>query len=188
MQKYFGALTIVLLLGMVWGRILLLRRKGINAIKFGGIDKEDFLIPPFAFFYFYVVFAAAFNLPSAGRQEFFHSEAVSWIGAFFCLAGLIFVFLSIVSFGRSFRVGIDTDRPDKLITTGIFAFSRNPIYVAFGFILLGQFLLFSNWILLVFIFAALWLIHRQVSREENYLRDHYGEQYSEYCGQVRRYL
>lgn len=122
MQKYFGALTIVLLLGMVWGRVLLLRGQRIEAMRFGRIDKKDFLIPPFAFFYFYVVFAAAFNLPSVSRQVFFHSEAVSLIGAFFCSAGLIFLFLSIVSFGKSFRIGIDTDRPDKLITTGIFCF------------------------------------------------------------------
>ena len=188
MQRYFSALTIVLLLGMVWGRALLLRVKGIKAVKFGGTDKKDFLIPPFALFYFYIVFAAAFNFPSVSRQEFFRSVAVSWIGALFCLAGLIFVFLSLVSFGRSFRVGIDQDRPDKLVTTGIFAISRNPIYVAFGFILLGQFLIFSNWILLVYIFAALWLINRQVTREECYLRAHYGGQYSEYCGRVRRYL
>jgi protein-S-isoprenylcysteine O-methyltransferase Ste14 len=188
MQKYFGALTIVLLLGMVWGRALLLRRKGIKAVKFGETDKKDFLIPPFALFYFYMVFAAAFNFISVSRQEFFDSEIVSLIGAFFCLAGLIFVFLSLVSFGRSFRVGIDQDRPDKLVTTGIFAISRNPIYVAFGFILLGQFLIFSNWILLVYIFAATWLINRQVLREENFLSAHYGEQFSEYRSQVRRYL
>lgn len=188
MQMYFGALTIVMLLGMVLGRALLMKGKGIKAIKFGGTDKKDFLIPPFALFYFFVVFAAAFKLPSVSRQEFFHSETVSWIGVLFCLAGLIFVFLSLVSFGRSFRVGIDQDRPDKLVTTGIFAFSRNPIYVAFGSILLGQFLLFSNWILLVYLFAAIWLFHRQVLREEIFLRDHYGEQYSKYCRQVRRYL
>ena len=32
---------------------------GIQAMKFGEIDKKDFLIPPFAFFYFYIVFGAA---------------------------------------------------------------------------------------------------------------------------------
>jgi hypothetical protein len=37
-------------------------------------------------------------------------------------------------------VGIDVDRADKLVTTGIFALSRNPIYVAFGCVLIGQFL------------------------------------------------
>ena len=50
MQRYFGALTIVLLLGMVLIRALLMRRKGIKAIHFGEIDKKDFLIPPFALF------------------------------------------------------------------------------------------------------------------------------------------
>jgi hypothetical protein len=42
-----------------------------------------------------------------------------------------------------------TDHADKLVTTGVFAFSRNPIYVAFGCVLLGQFLVFPDWILLV---------------------------------------
>ena len=188
MQRYFGALTILLLLGMVWGRVLMLRGKGIKAFKFGGVDKKDFLIPPFALFYFYLVFAAAFNFPSVSRQEFFRSEIISWIGAIFCLAGLIFFFLSLISFGKSFRVGIDEDCPDKLVTSSIFAISRNPIYVAFGFILLGQFLLYPNWILLVYLFAASWLINRQVLREEIFLKDHYGEQYSEYSRRVRRYL
>jgi protein-S-isoprenylcysteine O-methyltransferase Ste14 len=188
MQRYFGALTIVLLLGMVWLRVLLMRRKGIKAVNFGEIDKKDFLIPPFALFYFYLVFAAAFNLPTVSRQELVHSEIVSWAGVLFCLAGLFLLFLSLVSFGRSFRVGIDQNHPDKLVTTGIFAFSRNPIYVAFWFVLLGQFFVFSNWILLVYLIAATWLFHRQVSREEEYLRDHYGQQYSEYCDRVRRYL
>ena len=188
MQGYFGALTIVLLVGMVWLRALLMRRKGIKAMNFGKIDKKDFLIPPFAFFYFYIVFAAAFNFPTVSRQEFFHSGVVSWVGVLLCLAGLFLLFLSLISFGNSFRVGIDPDRPDKLVTTGIFAFCRNPIYVAFGFVLFGQFLVFSNWILLAYMVAAIWLFHRQVSREEEYLRNRYGQQYSEYCNRVRRYL
>ena len=188
MQGYLGALTIVLLLGMVLTRALLMRRKGIKAIHFGEIDKKDFLIPPFAIFYFYVVFAAAFDLPTVSRQEFFHSEIVSWIGVLFCQAGLLLLILSLISFGKSFRVGIDQDHPDELVTFGVFAFSRNPIYVAFGLVLLGQFLIFPNWILLVYMVAAIWLFHRQVLREEAYLRSHYGQQYSEYCDRVRRYL
>jgi protein-S-isoprenylcysteine O-methyltransferase Ste14 len=188
MQRYCGALTIVLMLGMVWGRVLLMRRAGVKAMNFGKIDKKDFLIPPFALFYFYLVFAAAFDLPTVSRQEFFHSDIVSWVGVLLCLAGLVMLFLSLVSFGRSFRVGIDQDHPDKLVTTGVFAISRNPIYVGFGFVLLGQFLVFSNWILLAYMAAAIWLFNRQIAREEEYLRGHYGRQYSEYSDHVRRYL
>lgn len=188
MPGYFAALTIVLLLGMVVTRVLLMRRAGIGAMHFGKIDKTDFLIPPFAFFYFYTVFAAAFNWPTVSKQAFFHSEILSWVGVFLCLAGLILLFLSLVSFGRSFRVGIDADHAGELITTGVFAFSRNPIYVAFGFVLLGQFLVFSNWILLMYLGAAAWLVHRQALREEAFLKQHYDQEYLEYCRRVRRYL
>src|SRR6516225_4123374 len=48
MPKYFGALTIVILLGMVLTRVFLLKRQGIKAMKLGSTDKTDFLIPPLA--------------------------------------------------------------------------------------------------------------------------------------------
>lgn len=188
MQGYMAALTLALLLGMVLIRVFLLRRAGTSAVHFGKLDKTDFLIPPFAFFYFYSVFAAAFNLPSVSTQTFFQSEVVSWVGAFLCIVGLVFLLLSLLSFGKSFRVGIDVDRSDKLVTTGIFALSRNPIYVAFGCVLFGQFLVFPNWILLVYLAAGIWLFHRQVVREEEFLKGHYGQDYVEYCKRVRRYL
>jgi protein-S-isoprenylcysteine O-methyltransferase Ste14 len=188
MQRYFAALTIVLMLGMVLTRVLLMRKKGIAAMNFGKIDRKDFLIPPIALFYFYLVFAAAFQLPTVSRQQFFHSEPIAWVGVLFCLAGLLLLLWSLVSFGKSFRVGIDTEHPDKLITSGVFAFSRNPIYLAFAFILLGQFLILSNWILLVFLGAGTWLFNRQVLLEEDYLKKHYGQEYPEYCNRVRRYL
>jgi protein-S-isoprenylcysteine O-methyltransferase Ste14 len=95
---------------------------------------------------------------------------------------------SLVSFGQSFRVGIDTEHPGKLITTGVFALSRNPMYMAFALIMLGQFLIFSNWIPLVYLVAAIWLFHRQVIREEGFLKQHYGQEYVDYCNRVRRYV
>ena len=188
MQGYLAALTIVLFLGIVLTRVYLLRRAGTRAMHFGRLDKTDFLIPPFALFYFYTVFAAAFNLPRVSTQTFFHSELLSWVGILLCIVGLVLLLLSLVAFGKSFRVGIDVDHADKLVTTGVFAFSRNPIYVAFGLVLFGQFLVFPNWVLLVYLAAGIWLFHRQVLREEEFLRQHYGQAYLEYCRRVRRYL
>lgn len=188
MTRYFAVLTVLLMLGMVLTRVFLMRKRGIEAMKFGKIDRTDFLIPPFALFYFYLIFAHAFNLPTVSTQQFFHSEIVSWVGVLFCLAGLLLLFWSLVSFGQSFRIGIDNEHPDKLITSGVFAFTRNPIYVAFACILLGQFLIFPNWILLVYLVAGVWLFHRQVLREEEYLKKHYGNEYLEYSNRVRRYL
>jgi protein-S-isoprenylcysteine O-methyltransferase Ste14 len=187
-EKYLGALTLVLLLAMVLIRVRLMKRKGIQAMHFGKLDKKDFLIPPFALFYLYIVFAAAFDWPTTARHRLFESELTAWAGVLCCLTGLILLFLSLVSFGKSFRVGIDQDRPSVLMTTGVFAVTRNPIYVAFWFVLLGQFLLFSNLIPLVCLAAGTWLLHRQVLREEEFMRRHYGQEYSDYCRRVRRYL
>lgn len=188
MQRYFGALTIILLLATVCARVLLMKRRGTKAMHFGNIDKKDFLIPPFALFYFYIVFAAAFNWPTVARRELFRAGIIAWIGVFCCLAGLLLLALSLVSFGKSFRVGIDTDHSDKLVTNGIFAYTRNPIYVAFAFVLLGEFLIFSSPLLLIYLVAAILLFHRQVLREEEFMRQRYGAQYSDYCARVRRYL
>jgi protein-S-isoprenylcysteine O-methyltransferase Ste14 len=188
MPGYLAAATIVLLIGMVLTRVFLLRRSGTRAMHFGNIDKKDFLIPPFALFYFYTVFGAAFGWPLLGGRRFFQSEAVAWIGAALCLVGLVILLLSLISFGRSFRVGIDVDHPDELVTTGVFAWSRNPIYVGFFIVLVGQFLVFPNWVPLVYLMAGSWLVDRQVLREEEFMRRQYGEEYAEYCRRVRRYV
>jgi hypothetical protein len=86
MPGYFAALTIVLMLGMVAARVLLLKRQGTKAMKFGDVDKKDFLIPPFAIFYFYMVFASALRLPAISTEEIVHSEIMSWAGVPACLA------------------------------------------------------------------------------------------------------
>src|SRR5258708_27938325 len=92
MPKYLGALTIVLLLGMVLARISVLRRQGIRAMKFGNIDKTDFLIPPFPLFYFYILFAAAFHWLTVTTHQFFLSAVIFLTVQLFCLARLFFFF------------------------------------------------------------------------------------------------
>jgi len=188
MQAPLAALSLLLLVGMVVFRVLWLRRQGTNAMHFGRLDKSDFVLPPLMLFYVYTILAAAFGWPLVSTRRFFQSEAIAWVGVALCLAGVVVMLLSLVSFGRSFRVGIDVERPDRLVTTGIFAFSRNPIYAAFIMVLLGQFLVFPNWVPLAYLLAGSVVIHRQVLREEAFLRQHYGDEYAAYCRRVRRYV
>jgi protein-S-isoprenylcysteine O-methyltransferase Ste14 len=188
MPGYFAASTLVILVGIVLTRVLLLRRTGTQAMHFGKLDKTDYLIPPVALFYFYTVFAAAFDWPIASGQRFFHSTAAAWTGVALCLGGVLVLVASLVSFGRSFRVGIDVDQPDELVTRGIFSVSRNPIYVGAALILIGEFLAFPNWIPLAYLAGGVALFHRQVLREEEFMRAHYGQEYLRYCERVRRYV
>jgi protein-S-isoprenylcysteine O-methyltransferase Ste14 len=188
MQRLIGSLTILLFLGLVATRVLLMRRAGLKAVYFANIDRKDFLIPPFALLYIYVVIAAPLRLPTLVERQLFHSGALTWVGVVLCVLGMLLFVLSLVSFRTSFRVGIDTDHPGDLITSGVFALSRNPIYLAFWIVMLGQFLIFPNWILLAYLPGAAWLFHRQVLREEEFLLTRYGRAYSQYCNRVRRYL
>jgi len=89
MPAYLGALAVVLLLGMVLSRVFLLRRLGIVAMKFGEIDKTDFLIPPVMQFYFYLVFAHAFGWPSVARGQLLHSVPIAWAGVAACAAATL---------------------------------------------------------------------------------------------------
>jgi len=187
MQGYFAVFALALLILFVLLRSYQMKKFGIKALHFGKIDKKDFLIPPFVLLYIYLIIANIFNLPKFG-QTLTYSPVASWSGVALCILAPGLFLWGMVSFGNSFRVGIDMDKPGGLISTGAFSISRNPLYVAFLMILLGIFLIFTTWIFFVYFVAGLWLIDRQVCLEENSLRNIYGKEYDDYCGRVRRYI
>ncbi|WP_233189603.1 isoprenylcysteine carboxylmethyltransferase family protein [Sporosarcina sp. P7] len=187
MQGYIAVTTITLLIILVIIRSIQLKKFGINVFKFGKMDKNDFIIPPFALLLFYVIISNVFHLPTLGTK-LFTNEFIGWIGVVLCFGGLLLFVYSLISFGKSFRVGIDEENPGSLITTGAFSISRNPIYTAFGMVLLGEFLIYPNWIVLVYLILGFWLFNRQVRLEEQSLVKIYGEAYTKYCQNVRRYI
>ena len=101
MTRYFAVLTVLLMMGLVLTRVFTMKRRGVEAMHFGQIDKTDYVIPPFALVYFYLIFAAAFGGPMPSAREFFDSEAVGWIGVALCLAGLTLLAWSLASIGRA---------------------------------------------------------------------------------------
>lgn len=188
MQAYIGIITIVLLICMVIFRVLSLKQQGIEAIEFGKKDPKDYFIPPFAVFYLYLILANAFDLPTIIHQNLFENQTMAWIGVLFCLMSLSLFLWALISFKKSFRVGLAENSSHGLITQGAFAVSRNPIYVSFAAMLIGQFLIFPSWILLIYIFAGILTFHRQILKEENFLAIQYGDEFEQYCGKVNRYL
>ncbi len=187
MTRYIAIATLFLLVILVLSRAFQLKKLGIKSIQFGEMDKKDFFIPPFALLLFYIVSASAFGLPKIG-VELFNNELVSWIGVAVCVMGVLLFIYALISFGKSFRVGLDEDHPGELVTTGAFSISRNPIYTAFGLVLIGVFLIIPNWIMLIYVFTGIWLFNRQILLEEQSLKKIYGEKYTGYCKRVRRFL
>ena len=76
-----------------------------------------------------------------------------------------------------------------LVTGGIFAISRNPIYLGDLLILCGWLLWLGNPLgLLVAASFVLWLTLLQIRHEEVALAARFGDDYRTYCRRVRRWL
>jgi len=186
-------LSVILLAAFVCAialRVVLLRRKGVKAFVFGATDKSDFLMAPFVLLIIYTACANTFGWPVWGPlvRPFWQAAAPSYVGLILCAAAVVGIICTLASFGNSFRVGIDEQKPGGLVTGGMFRLSRNPIYVCFDTFFIGLFLVHRNIIIAVAVIGFALLIHRQILREEAFLRKHYGDEYEAYCKKVRRYL
>jgi protein-S-isoprenylcysteine O-methyltransferase Ste14 len=110
-------------------------------------------------------------------------------GFILVLAGLALVFTAAVQFRRA-GTNVETWKPStNLVTTGVYRFSRNPIYVGLTLIYLGVTLLTDSLVALVLLPLVLIFIRFGViEREERYLEIKFGEAYREYKGRVRRWI
>jgi protein-S-isoprenylcysteine O-methyltransferase Ste14 len=76
----------------------------------------------------------------------------------------------------------------RLVTSGVFAYVRNPMYLGLGLLVAGVGVGFaSDWTLVLLVPAALVLHYGVVRREENYLTGKFGEPYRHYLTAVPRY-
>ena len=129
-----------------------------------------------------------FGVPLIPAPAFWEMPAIQLAGIILCALGLVMFVFALISFGSSWRVGIDEERSGKLVTGGIFAVTRNPIYLFMDLYIAGTFLIFPNWFFLAFLVLSAAGIHRQILNEEKFLRRKYGEAYVAYTRKVPRYL
>jgi len=107
-----------------------------------------------------------------------------FIGMFSCIAGVI-----------SFKLAKTTTNPLKpetvslLVTSGIYKFSRNPMYLGFVLLLLawGVFLM-SLFSLVGVCLFILYINHFQIKPEELVLKKMFGDEFKHYQSKVRRWL
>ena len=111
------------------------------------------------------------------------------LGGLFTVAGLA---LMVLAMGRFRETGQDPkpwEPSPSLIATGIYRFTRNPMYVAMGFLQGGLGLLFASLWPLLLVPVTWWVIYQiAIRHEEAYLRERFGADYDAYCQQVRRWL
>lgn len=103
------------------------------------------------------------------------------------LGDLIFL-ISVLCMKDSWRAGIPDKDKTKLITAGIYRYSRNPAFLGFDFMYIGLLLMYFNLSMLAVSSFAIIMLHMQILQEEHFLIDTFGEEYMEYKKYVFRYL
>lgn len=192
------AVLAAFLLATVFRAIIMWWTQGINPFVLGQRREgwAGFLEAAFplvcVFWVVEVVLAATHSpwrlLPAFVTQPLFHVEAVAVLGVVLGALSVALFIWALVSFGESWRVGIDDRQPGNLATSGAFALSRNPIFVSMILFIFATFLVFPSVEMLIITALVVVGINLQVLEEERFLREQYGDEYESYCQRVPRYL
>jgi protein-S-isoprenylcysteine O-methyltransferase Ste14 len=83
--------------------------------------------------------------------------------------------------------GMDTP-PDRLVTTGIFAYTRNPMYMGHIIFLIGMALTFRSMLAAILALATAIFFQPRVLRDERQLTARFGEAYVDYLRKVKRWI
>jgi protein-S-isoprenylcysteine O-methyltransferase Ste14 len=119
------------------------------------------------------------------------AESPLWqvAGGTFILAGLMLDFWSAYTFYRHRTTILPHRRAQRLVTTGPFAFSRNPIYVGNTAVVFGLGLAFAIfWPLLAAPAAAFIVQKLAIEREEDHLASRFGRSWYLYAARTPRWL
>jgi protein-S-isoprenylcysteine O-methyltransferase Ste14 len=98
-------------------------------------------------------------------------------GALLCVLGFTLVSLARYQLGRSFSVRAQAR---TLVTTGLYARFRNPIYVFAELFLVGLALVLESWWPVVFLLAAIPIQMVRARNEAAVLEAAFGQEYRDY--------
>lgn len=119
-------------------------------------------------------------LDSGKKEEF---RILFWIFGGLLILWAVWIWIQAVIVQK-----IDQEiKKNHLVTTGIYAWVRNPIYSAIAISLTGIGMLFANlWLLLLPCIYWIEITVLMKETEEKWLKEHYGQSYLDYCKQVNR--
>ncbi len=117
------------------------------------------------------------------------AASVALIGWIAVGAGLGLILAAALAFLQHKTTIIPHQTPARIITSGIFAYGRNPIYLGDALILTGAVLIQGAWISILLVPLFIWWIDAHFIRaEEARMRATFGTDFEVYAQKVRRWV
>lgn len=186
----------VLLVILIFFKTFELKKTGVRISAAGTRNPVNikWFYPVFAVF-FLLFLTEIFNplygfslLPEVLKNLLFDSVLISFTGVLVIFLSVFLMKTTLKHFGNSIRFGMNENNTGKLVTTGIFARSRNPFFLSLLLFFTGTALIFPNLFFLFFAVSAFAGIHFSILKEEKFLLKVYGNEYLTYQQKVRRYF
>ncbi len=189
------ATLLYLLLVFVLRSVILWKQTGVNPLVFGNTEKaHDFIGRVYKLM-------VLFTWVSIGLYSFFptfydylkpidylENEQVRFSGLILLLISFLWTSVAQYQMSKSWRIGIDYEEKTELINSGLFKYSRNPIFLGVLLSYLGTFLIIPNILSFSIMLVTFVTIQTQVRLEEEYLESVQGQEYLDYKKKVRRWL
>jgi protein-S-isoprenylcysteine O-methyltransferase Ste14 len=122
-------------------------------------------------------------------DHIFKNRMAPMIGILFFLVAAYYSVRSMKQFIQTKNNIIPNKPAESLQTTGIYHSTRNPMYFSLMMVYLGLSCLIGNWWNIILLPLLLLIIQEFIiKKEEKYLLRKFGQQYSDYCHQVRRWI
>ena len=106
-------------------------------------------------------------------------------------AGSIVALLGVIEF-RKARTTVDPrfpERTERMVVSGVYRISRNPMYLGFVLILLGWACCLANSLSFLLIPVFVYYIDRfQIQPEERCMLSRFGDEFKAYAARVRRWI
>ena len=184
---WLALLVLVIFYGIYFAKMLAQRRQGIQTRQIGRV--KDKSVHTVEMSMSIATFAAPVIqiLSILFGWNHMHANA-RFTGFCIGMLGDMIFLVSVLCMKDSWRAGIPDKDRTKLVTTGIYRYSRNPAFLGFDFMYVGLLLMYFNLSMFVVSSFAIIMLHLQILQEERYLTENYGDSYREYRKHVFRYL
>lgn len=116
------------------------------------------------------------------------AQDIAWVGFAMLSVGFAMAIVTHHQMHDHWRSGIDDDYQGALVTTGLFAFSRNPAFIGVAMAQIGFFLALPSVFSLICMCVGLTALRIQTYLEESHLTRQFGNEYKLYCQSVPRWL
>jgi protein-S-isoprenylcysteine O-methyltransferase Ste14 len=116
------------------------------------------------------------------------AAASRWAGAAFAVSAFLLTIPCWLGMGRCWSMAIVPKKRTRLITEGMFAHVRHPIYALSILLMLGTVLVVPSAAMIGVAAVHVVMIYLKTVSEERYLRETHGAKYTEYCRRTGRFL